>query len=143
MSSEVENRMFEVFWKTIADLQTANNVSEFFRELLTPTEQIMLAKRLGIAILLMKKYSYEEIVDLMKVSPVTIGIVSRWMKTKGTAFKKAINKIILQERHEQFWDNLEQFLSDIIPPRRGTNWSIARKDQIDRFRQRRLKRSIL
>ena len=48
MSEAVKDRMFEVFWKSIADLQGPESVKEFFTELLTPTEQVMLAKRLAV-----------------------------------------------------------------------------------------------
>src|SRR3989338_9557367 len=127
VKEEVKKRMFEVFWKTIADLKTPSDVEEFFQELLTPTERIMLAKRLAISILIIKKYTYENIVDILKVSPVTIGNIARWLKTEGKAFQKAISKILKQEKQEEFWDSLEQFLSDIIPPSRGSNWKMARK----------------
>lgn len=143
ISEEIKMRMFEVFWKTIADLKTTPAVEDFFGELLTPTEQIMLAKRLAISILLYKKYSYEEIIDLLKVSPVTIGHVARWLKTGGKAFQEAIEKIIKQEKQEEFWDHLEQFFSDIIPPGKGTNWKITRSEQFKRLRTRRYKRGLL
>src|SRR3989338_5971653 len=91
---EVETRMYEVLWKTIAGLKTEGETEEFFKELLSPTEQLMLAKRLAISILLIKKYTYEEIVDILKASPVTIGHIARWLKTEGKAFQKAINKIL-------------------------------------------------
>ena len=141
--SEVKERMFDVFWRTIADLHTTSEVEAFFRELLTPTEQTMLAKRLAISILLMKKYSYEEIIDILKVSPVTIGNIARWLKTEGKAFQKAIARILRKEKQEEFWDNLEEFLSDIIPPSRGSNWKMARKEQFQRLKTRRFRRSTL
>lgn len=135
--------MFEVLWKTIADLHTSSQVEDFFTELLTPTEKIMLAKRLAISILLIKKYSYKEIIDILKVSASTIGMISRWLKKEGKAFQKAIANLLAQEKQEEFWDNLEQFLSEIIPPGKGVNWTIARRNQFQKLRDRRSKRSIL
>lgn len=140
---EVGERMFEVFWKTIADLKTPSAVEEFFKELLTPTERIMLAKRLAIAILLMKKYSYEVIIDILKVSPATIGAISLWLKKEGKAFGKVTEKILSQEKQGEFWDNLEQFLSTLIPPGKGIDWSRARREQWEKLRERRRKRTIL
>lgn len=143
LSKEVEKRMFEVFWKSIADLSNPAEVEAFFKELLSPVEQIMLAKRLSISILLSKKYSYEEIIDILKVSPVTIGIVSRWFKTGGKAFQRSIDKLLIQEKQEEFWDNLEQFFSDIIPPGKGIDWQRVRSEQYTKFKDRRNRRSIL
>ena len=143
VKEEVKKRMFEVFWKTIADLKTPSDVEEFFQELLTPTERIMLAKRLAISILIIKKYTYENIVDILKVSPVTIGNIARWLKTEGKAFQKAISKILKQEKQEEFWDSLEQFLSDLIPPTKGTDWKRVRSEQFERLRSRRNRRALI
>lgn len=143
VNDQVQRRMFEVFWKTISDLKTPIDVEKFFQELLTPTEKIMLAKRLAISILLIKNYTYEQIVDILKVSPVTIGNIARWLKTEGQAFQTAIDKILKQEKQDEFWDGLEQFLSDLIPPGSGTNWKTVRTDQWQKRRERRYKRSIL
>lgn len=143
IKEDVEKRMFEVFWKSIADLKSPADVEEFFKELLFPTERVMLAKRLAVSLLLTKKYTYAEIIDILKVSPVTIGIVARWLKKEGKAFQKAINKILKQEKQEEFWDNLEQFLSSLIPPTKGTDWTEIRKQQYQNLRERRHRRSLL
>lgn len=143
LKNEVSERMYDVFWKIISDLKTPQEVKEFFKELLTPTEQIMLAKRLAISILLLKNYSYEEIIDLLKVSPVTIGSIARWLRVEGKAFQKAIEKIKKEEKQEEFWNNLEQFISDILPPAKGTDWRRVRSEQFKRLKDRRSRRSIL
>ena len=143
LKDEVEKRMFEVFYRTIADLNNPLQVEDFFKELLTPSEQIMLAKRLAISILLIKKYTYEDIVDILKVSPVTIGIIARWLVNEGKAFQKAIGRILKQEKQEEFWDNLEQFLSDLIPPNKGTDWKRVRAEQYQKLREHRHRRSLL
>lgn len=143
LQEDVKNRMFEVFWKTIADLKNSSDVELFFKELLTPTEQTMLAKRLAISILLTKKYSYEVIMDILKVSPATIGEISLWLKKEGKAFGKAVEKILTQEKQEEFWDNLEQYLTTLIPPSKGTDWKRVRSEQWHKLRQRRQKRTSL
>lgn len=143
IKADVEKRMFEVFWKTIADLRNPDAVEDFFKELLFPSEQVMLAKRLAVSILLSKKYTYANIIDILKVSPVTIGIISRWLKKEGKAFQKAIDKILQQEKQEEFWDNLEQFLSELVPPGKGTSWKEVRKEQYRNLRELRHHRSLL
>ena len=129
--------------ESIADLKTPSEVESFFKELLTPTEQIMLAKRLAISILLTKKYSYEEITDILKVSPATIGTIALWLKKEGKAFGKTIRKILMQEKQDEFWDNLEQFLTTLIPPSKGTDWKRVRSEQWHNLRIRRQKRASI
>ena len=61
----------------------------------------------------------------------------RWKERKKDlvfVFQKAIARILRKEKQEEFWDNLEEFLSDIIPPSRGSNWKMARKEQFQRLR---------
>ena len=143
LAKEVEERMFEVFWKTLADLKKPSQAKKFFADLLTPTEKVMLAKRLGIAILLLKGYDYRSIVHVLKVSPVTIGRVKFWLTTAGEGYKRAIEKILKEEKQQEFWDNLEEKLTELFPPRYGTNWKGRRKEQFERLKLRRRKRSIL
>lgn len=107
MNKGVKERLFELFWKTIASFKTSQEAEGFFRDLLTPTEQTVLTKRLGIAILLLKKYSYPEIVDTLKVSPTTINKIQIWLKTGGEGYKKAVEKIIKGEKLEDFKDDIE------------------------------------
>ena len=52
----VEDQMHGALRKALADLRTEEEVGEFLEDLLTPTEKIMLGKRLAIAILLDKGY---------------------------------------------------------------------------------------
>ena len=143
LNKSIENRVFELFYKSIADLKTSNQVQEFFIEFLTPTEQIMLAKRLAIALMLNRHYTYSSIVDFLKVSPDTIGMISYWLKTRGVAFQRVINKIVKDEKEEEFWDNLEELFHIAIIPRPGTDWSKASKDRFQGLRKRRTKRNIL
>ena len=54
VSKDVSDRMFEVFQMTISSLNNKEDIEEFFDEFLSPIEKIMLAKRLSIAVLLVK-----------------------------------------------------------------------------------------
>lgn len=143
LPKEVEERMFDVFWQTIANLTTKQSVKKFLYDLLSPTEKTMLAKRLGIAILLLKGYDYRSISEILKVSTATIMLINNWLKTEGDGYKTAIKKILKKEKQEEFWDNLEEKLMEIFPPRYGTQWKGKRKDYYERLKLRRRSRSIL
>ena len=67
INNNLENRIFEVFIKTIVDLKKPIDVQNFLNDLLSPVERIMLIKRLAIAILLTKGYTYEKIDETLKV----------------------------------------------------------------------------
>ncbi|OGK50085.1 hypothetical protein A3A55_01215 [Candidatus Roizmanbacteria bacterium RIFCSPLOWO2_01_FULL_40_14] len=129
MDKDLEKRMFNVFYKTLADLRTEKQVEMFLHDLLTPTEKVMLAKRLAIAILLIKDLSYRYIRDMLKVSTTTIVSTNMWLNQGGDGYRAAIEKLIREEKADELLDNVDEIVSNIIPPRRGTDWSKVRSEQ--------------
>jgi len=75
----------------ICEIQKNDDAQEFIAGFLTSTEQVVLAKRLSIGLMLQKKVAYEEIKRTLNVSSATISGVSVMMKTPG--FMLAIQKI--------------------------------------------------
>lgn len=72
ISKEIYDRCWEIFTKTLVGIRTSKDAEEIVSDLLTPTEKIMLVKRLSIALLLSKGYEYREIIKLLRVSFPTI-----------------------------------------------------------------------
>lgn len=142
LRADMEERLFEIFWQVLADLKTAPEIRVFLHDLLTPTERIMLAKRLGIALLLIKQYDYATIREILKVSTTTIAHVALWLKTEGSGYRAALMKIIKKEKQEAFWDSLERTLAQVIPPPTGTNWREKRHTQYQKLQARRDKRTL-
>ena len=105
ISKDVYERIFDVFLKTLAGLKTKKQVSGFLKEFLTPTEQVMLAKRLAIAFLITKGYSYREIANILRVSVSTIGFASLDLKD-GENYKKVIDKVLKNEEVDEFIENV-------------------------------------
>lgn len=126
MDKILEKRMFEIFYGTLADLKTKEEIEEFLNDLLSKTEKIMLAKRLAIATLLIKGLTYEYIRDVIKVSTSTVMGVKTWLNMGGKGYSKAINKLIADEKAEAFWDKAEEIIEKLTIPRVGTNWKRVR-----------------
>lgn len=128
IAQDVYNRIFEIFFKTLVGIKDTNEVKEFVEDFLTPTEQIMLAKRLAIAVLLFKKYDYRSIAKILRVSPTTIASVNIFLKYKGKGYRRVVKKILAVEKRDEFWNKLDDLLSDIVPPK-GRNWYYWRKER--------------
>lgn len=143
LPKDIEERMFDVFWKTIAQLITKAAVKKFFDDLLSSTEKIMLAKRLAIAILLVKGYDYRTISRILRVSTTTIMLVNTWLKNGGEGYKMVIKRILDEEKSEEFWDNLEEKISNILPPNSRGNWSEIKSQEWKNRISRRQKRNLL
>lgn len=113
VSNEVIERIFEVFLKTITGLKTKNRAAEFLGEFLTPTERIMLAKRLAIAFLIAKGYEYREISKILRVSTNTVGKVNFAYKY-GDAYKKVVDRVLQDEKVEEFLENVGEKVTALL-----------------------------
>ena len=116
----VEKRVFEIFKSTISTLKDAQDIDDFLEDFLSPIEKIMLAKRLAIAVLLAKNYTYPSLSEILRVTPSTIATVSLSLKYSGKGYKRMVQKILSDERKDQFWQKIEDILIN-IPPSKGTD----------------------
>lgn len=125
---DVEKRIFEVFKNTISYLHSSEDIEDFLEDFLSPIEKIMLAKRISIAILLTKGYSYPSIGKILRVTPSTIANVSLSLKYSGRGYKKIVEKILSDEKRDEFWQKIEDMLTETLPPKKGTDWSKWRSE---------------
>ena len=126
---KAEDRILDLFWTSLAILPTKQKVSNFLNDLLTPTETIMLSKRLAIAFMLLKGYDYSSINERLKVSDSTIWNIKLNLSHKGKGYKMTIEQIMNKEKWEKFWNDLDHLFNQIIPPTPGTNWKEIRRKQ--------------
>lgn len=127
---EIEERIFEIFWDYIASLHNPRDVQEFLISLLSYTEQVMLAKRLSIAILLSRNYTYENVDETLKVSPSTVGMVHKQILIGATGYLKAIKHIQNQENQEIFLNKLEEILLKLSLPKRQGSVEFEKKSKM-------------
>ena len=83
-------KYLDLLWTSIAQLKTRNEVKLFFKDLLSESESIMLARRIEIAKLLMEGKSYMSIAQELKVGMDTINRVQRWLISGSGGYEKAI-----------------------------------------------------
>lgn len=136
MRKEVEKRVYEVFEKSVADIRKPEDVRNFISDLLTPTEKIMLSKRLAIAVLLEKDYNYRQISQVLKVSFQTIAAVSRQKAVGGHGYKAVADRIIEKEKTEKSLVELEEsitkFFSHPYQHKKLTHHYASKKSDLDR-----------
>lgn len=128
LSKKVEQRIYEIFVEVIASVDKPEEIEYFLNDLLSPTEKVMLGKRLAIAYLLLKSYDQRSICNILKVSLSTVSRVSNNLQIKGQGYKGVINKVFAKEKLTQTLEKLDSFLADLIPPRPGSNWSRVKKE---------------
>ncbi len=128
ISTKVADRIFEVFLKTLVEIKSNKEADEFISDLLTPTEKIMLAKRLAIAFLLEKGYDYRTIQKIIRVSAPTITSVNNARKYGSEGYKRLVAKIIREEKLISFFEEtVEKLLSIPSELEKGNgSWSYLR-----------------
>ena len=114
MPKSLEDQMHKALRKAFADLRTEDEVGEFLEDLLSPTERIMLGKRLSIAVLLDKGYDHRTIGKILKVSVTTVHTVNYWLKQQGSGYRSVLAKIKSQEQWQSFTQELTKFVGDYL-----------------------------
>lgn len=98
ISETVYQRILEIFLKSLLRLKDRKEAEQFISDLLTPTEKVMLTKRLAIAFLLERGYDYRTISKILRVSLPTIASVNLIRKYGGAGYRKMIKKLLKEEK---------------------------------------------
>ena len=135
LTKEAKEELFTIFWNSISELRTASAVSGFFSDLLTDTEELMLAKRFAVALLLFQGKKPIEIAFAIHVSFSTIRGVSSWLDKATPETVELLEAVIKKQSWQTAIDKFEAVV-DKLPPRRGTDWSMAGKEKWQRRNER-------
>jgi uncharacterized protein YerC len=129
ISKDVADRIFEVFIKSLTKIKNHKEAQDFTYDLFSPTEKIMLAKRMAIAFLLMKGYQYRNISRLLRVSSATIGSINISLKLGKGAYQTILTRIAKEEKLEKFFlDIAGKALAVMATSRKGVGWRYLRDE---------------
>ena len=117
VSNDIYERSWEIFTKTLIGIKNSKDANEIISDLLTPTERIMITKRLSIAFLLAQGYEYREIEKLLRVGFQTVASVSNALKYGNNGYKKAVNRILMDEKLKSILNKTAQAI--IAPATKG------------------------
>jgi TrpR-related protein YerC/YecD len=85
--------MLNDFFNMVVKLKTAKDAANFFKDLLTPSESLMLIRRIAIAKMLLEGWNFEDIRKKLKVGYNTISSVNRWLHSGFGGYLNEIGKI--------------------------------------------------
>ena len=101
ISHDERKHMLNMLWTMIALLETRDDVENFFRDLLSETEAIMLARRILIAQRLLQGDGYDTICEDLGAGASTVASVHRWLQ-QGRGYQDLLPKLEKeQERQEK------------------------------------------
>lgn len=84
-------KYLDLLWTSVAQLETREEVKLFFKDLLSESEAIMLARRIEIAKRLLEGNSYNEIIQNLRVGKDTVNKVQRWLTSGFGGYEKAVS----------------------------------------------------
>ncbi|OGK08312.1 hypothetical protein A2767_04405 [Candidatus Roizmanbacteria bacterium RIFCSPHIGHO2_01_FULL_35_10] len=131
LEEHVLNKLFDLFFEVVGKKSDKDQFQKITRELLSPVERIMVAKRIAIVYLLLKKIDYRIICDVLKVSSATISRYNLLLQNSD-GLVPAFNNILRNDKLLLFMDEL---FNALFPPGTyGTNWKSTwqRKFRIQR-----------
>lgn len=141
LDKALETEMFRQFWSSLSALRNASAVSSFFSDLLTSTEEMMLAKRFTVAVLLSRGKRPVDIKRTLHVTDTTICSVNSWLKNVKPQTNQIIQRIIKESDWQKVLDRFEELL-DQLHPAYHTDWTQAGKDKWKRKMERSTRQSL-
>lgn len=94
INSKERYKIIGNFFDIIANLKSKKEVVDFFMGLLTPSENLMVARRIQIAQLLIEGEGYETIKNKLKVSFQTITKTERWLHSEDEDYNSWLAKCL-------------------------------------------------
>jgi len=105
---EVKEKILNTLFDSIISIGRKNVVKDFIDDLLTPTEKVMLAKRLAAAYFLKKGCGYKFISEILKLSPTTINTIQRELLKNGNGYKAVFLLISKTSKLEELIEKLDK-----------------------------------
>ena len=95
--SKIRCESVDRLFQTILNLETVEECYAYFEDICTIKEIQDMSQRLDTAILLSKGMSYQKIAEAVDVSSATIGRVSKCLNYGTGGYRKAIDKLSVEE----------------------------------------------
>jgi len=90
LTNHQQMETLDMLYTAAGAVRGRDSTKAFLRELLTPSERIMLGRRIWIARLLLSGHTHAEIGEKLGVGPNTIVKVERWLKNQMPGYRDAI-----------------------------------------------------
>ena len=126
LSSEMRQEITSAFIRTLTKIDDDHLLKRFLDDLLTPTEKLMLAKRLMVAVLLQRGYSYGAVCRVLKMSKTTVHLIQRDLVKSGDGYRKVFDRFFKESKGQRILNAIERFLDAVTLPVEGSSSSMGR-----------------
>lgn len=102
LSRKTEQEITEKLVLILTTTTRTKEMTELLNSLITPTEKIMLAKRLAIIVLLEDGTPEAQVAQILHVTRSTVAKMQLFYEARGKGFKIALKKLEEQKQLESF-----------------------------------------
>ena len=106
IKEEIILKLYRLFFEVFSRSDDQQSFLSLINDILSPTEKIMIAKRLGMIYLLIKGVDYRTIADTLKVSTATVLFYSVVFKEKKAQITNLIEQMLKKEKVLNFLEDL-------------------------------------
>ena len=106
LKEEVLLKLYRLFFEVISQYNNQENFLNLIDDILSPTEKIMLTKRVAIIYLLIKGVSYRDISEALKVSTGTVVLYAAKFYKKDSQLVGMIKKMLKKEKFFNFLEDI-------------------------------------
>ncbi|MEK7597395.1 MAG: Trp family transcriptional regulator [Patescibacteria group bacterium] len=99
-------KLYQLFFEVVNNVEDKDEFLELIQDILSPVEQIMIAKRIAIIYLLTKRVEQIDIAENIKVSRATVGKFNLLFYKKKTRLIKTIESFLKNEKIGHFFEDL-------------------------------------
>jgi len=114
LNEEILLKIYRLFFKVLSRSKSEKDFFMLMEEIFSPTEKVMIAKRIGIIYLLIKKVDHMAINEALKVSTSTITKYAVLFDKKEGRLLNLLKDMILKEKVLGFLD--DAFMSLYLQP---------------------------
>lgn len=95
-----KSKNMDLFCKAVLELETVEEVYRFFEDLCTMSELEKLSHRMGVAVMLWHKASYQKVKIRTNASTTTIGRIARSLKYGNDGYKTVFFRLKDKTKYE-------------------------------------------
>lgn len=101
------NRIIRELFTILADLKNKEEVFGFLLGLFSPSESLMVGRRIQVAKLLLQDYGYDHIEKKLKVSHQTINKIEHWLGENEERGRLILKNMEKEEKQKQRNENFK------------------------------------
>ena len=107
LSKEEKMLTLDMLYTAASVVKGRDEMKLFLRDLLTPSERIMLGRRIWIARLLLAKEKHIEIARKLRVGLSTIWRVERWLHDQYPGYEQALKRVEKEMDKRAIWREIK------------------------------------